>query len=154
MQQEFDDEIAYYEKAINIYSSLNNPHQAGNSYNNLGNVYQAKQDFQNAAECYQVAYEIYSNFQDWSNASQTLGKWGRVLEAQENYAQALPIFIRGLAIGLQHYQDSIGYYINALARMLQQVGERQFQVIWREATGEECAGEVHEAIWAARDELG
>jgi hypothetical protein len=45
----------------------------------------------------------------------------------------------------------IGYYINALARMLQLLGENQFLAIWREVTGGECAGEVREAIWAARD---
>ncbi|WP_041565142.1 hypothetical protein [Nostoc punctiforme] len=51
-------------------------------------------------------------------------------------------------------EDWIDYRINDLARMLQQLGESQFQFIWREATGEECAGEVREVIWTARDELG
>ncbi|MEH2261125.1 tetratricopeptide repeat protein [Nostoc sp.] len=153
LQQEFDDAIAYYEKAIKIYSSLNNPYQAGNSYNNLGKVYQATQDFQNAAECYQVAYEIYSNFQDWRKASATLGQWGRVLEAQENYAQALQIYISTLAIDLEHNEEWLGSDINDLARMLQQLGESQFQAIWRKAKGEECAGEVREAIWTAQGRL-
>ncbi|MFK0730827.1 MAG: tetratricopeptide repeat protein [Gloeotrichia echinulata HAB0833] len=154
-QEKFYEAIAYYQKAITIYSTLNNPYQTANSYSNLGATYKKIQDFQKSSECYQAAHKIYSNFQDWYQASQTLAKWGRVLEAQENYAEALPIYIRALAIELEHNhnQDLIYYYINALARMLQQLGESQFQAIWRETTGEECAGAVRDAIWQVRDGL-
>ncbi|QKQ74519.1 tetratricopeptide repeat protein [Nostoc sp. TCL240-02] len=151
--EKFDEAIAYYQKAINIYSELNNPHQTGNSYSNIGVAYEKIQNFQKSSECYQAAYKIYSNFQDWSNASLTLLKWGRILEAQENYAEALKIYIRVLVIDREHNKNWIDYCINDLARMLKQLGESQFQTIWREATGKECAGEVREAIWAARDEL-
>jgi tetratricopeptide (TPR) repeat protein len=152
-QEKFYEAIAYYQKAITIYSTLNNHYQTANSYSNLGATYEKIQDFQKSSECYQAAHKIYSNFQDWYQASQTLAKWGRVLEAQENYAEALPIYIRALAIEVEHNQDLIDYYIDALARMLQQLGESQFQAIWRQATGEECAGAVRDAIWQARDGL-
>ncbi|RCJ23419.1 hypothetical protein A6S26_02405 [Nostoc sp. ATCC 43529] len=122
--------------------------------NFLGMVAEDQSQFDVAINYYKKAWEMYEKFCDWYWASQTLGKWGRVLEAQENYAQALPIYIRALAIEQEHNQDLICYYINALARMLKQLGESQFQVIWRDATGEECAGEVREVIWTARDELG
>ncbi|MEH2463182.1 tetratricopeptide repeat protein [Nostoc sp.] len=151
--QKFDDAIAYSQKAIKIYSNLNNPYQTGNSYYNLGTIYREKQDLQKSAECYKLAYKIYNNFQDWSKASKALNRWGQVLEAQENYAEALQIYIRVLSIDLEHNQDWIGSDIDDLGRMLQQLGESQFQVIWREVTSEECAGEVREAIWQARDRL-
>ncbi|MEA5604209.1 tetratricopeptide repeat protein, partial [Nostoc sp. UHCC 0252] len=116
-------------------------------------VAEEQRQFDVAINYYQKAWEICEQFRDWYWASQTLVKWGRVLEAQENYAEALQIYIHVLAIDLEHNEDWIGYRINDLARMLKQLGESQFQAIWREATGEECAGEVREAIWAARDGL-
>ncbi|MDZ7970713.1 MAG: tetratricopeptide repeat protein [Nostoc sp. DedSLP03] len=152
-QRQFDVAFDYYHKALKIFEDTGNLYCAANDYHALGMVAEEQQQFDVAIKYYQKAWEVYQQFKDWYWASLTLAKWGRVLEAQENYAEALPIYIRGLAIGLQHIQDSIGYYINALARMLQQLGESQFQSIWREATGEECAGEVREAIWAARDSL-
>ncbi|MCL6750511.1 tetratricopeptide repeat protein, partial [Nostoc sp. CCCryo 231-06] len=136
-----------FEDAGDLYS-------AAGEYHQLGKVAEEQRQFDVAINYYQKTWEIYEQFRDWYRASATLGKWGRVLEAQENYAEALQIYIRVLAIDLEHNQDWIGYRINDLGRMLQQLGESQFQVIWREAKGEECAGEVREAIWTARDELG
>ena len=74
-------------------------------------------------------------------------------EAQSNYFEALPIYIRGLVIDIEHHQEFISCYINALARMLRVLGENQFNTIWRKVTGGDCAGKVREVIWAARDRL-
>ena len=76
-----------------------------------------------------------------------------MLAAQSNFSEALPIFIRGFVIDFEHHQAFVGWYIDALAQMLQVLGENQFDTIWREVRSEECAGEVREAIWAARDRL-
>ncbi|MBW4559861.1 MAG: tetratricopeptide repeat protein [Mojavia pulchra JT2-VF2] len=126
---------------------------AAREYHHLGIVAQEQRQFDVAVDYYQKTYKVFEQFRDWRKASQTLGKWGRVLEAQENYAEALQIYISTLAIDLEHNEEWLGSDINDLARMLQQLGESQFQTIWREATGKECAGEYHKAIWAARDRL-
>ena len=85
---------------------------------------------------------------------ETLAKWGRVLEAQSKFSEALPIYIRGFVIASEHDREFIRVGISMLlARILQVLGENEFDTIWREVTGEECAGEVREAIWAARDRL-
>ncbi|MFN6463062.1 MAG: tetratricopeptide repeat protein [Nostoc sp. DedVER02] len=152
-QRQFDVAVDYYNKALNIFEDARDLYSAADDYHLLGRVAQEQMQFDVAINYYQKAWGVFEQFCDWLKASVTLSQWGKVLEAQENYAEALQIYIRGLAIGLQHIQDSIGYYINDLGRMLQQLGESQFQVIWHEATGEECAGELREAIWAARDEL-
>ncbi|MEH2161865.1 MAG: tetratricopeptide repeat protein [Nostoc sp.] len=153
-QRQFDVAVDYYNKALKIHEDAGDLYSAAREYNRLGTVAEEQRQFDVAINYYQKTWEIYEEFRDWYWASATLGEWGRVLEAQENYAQALPIYIRALGIDLEHNQDWIGSDINDLARMLQQLGESQFQVIWREATGEECAGEVREAIWAVRDEPG
>ncbi|MBW4499620.1 MAG: hypothetical protein KME57_08640 [Scytonema hyalinum WJT4-NPBG1] len=50
-------------------------------------------------------------------------------------------------------QERFNLLIKGLARILKQLGENQFKVIWREVTGEDCTGKLHEAIWAVRDRL-
>ncbi|BAY26859.1 TPR repeat-containing protein [Calothrix sp. NIES-2100] len=153
-QTQFELAIHYYHKALKIFEDAEDLYTAATVYGQLGMVAEEQRQFDVAINYYQKAWEVYQQFQDWYNASLTLGKWGRALEAQQNYAEALPIYIGALGIELKHNQDLIAYYIYTLARMLQQLGESQFQVIWREATGEECAGEMREAIWQARDGLG
>ncbi|MEH2282867.1 MAG: tetratricopeptide repeat protein [Nostoc sp.] len=153
LQRQFDVAVDYYNKALKIFEDAGDLYSAATVYHQLGRVAQEQRQFDVAINYYQKAWEIYDQFRDWYWASATLSKCGRVLEAQENYAEALQVYILGLAIDLEHNEEWIGYRINDLARMLQQLGETQFQTIWREATGEEYAGEVREAIWAARDRL-
>ncbi|OYD94796.1 hypothetical protein CDG76_15535 [Nostoc sp. 'Peltigera membranacea cyanobiont' 210A] len=152
-QRQFDVAVDYYLKALKIREDAGYLYSAATNYHQLGRVAEEQRQFDVAINYYQKAWEVFEQSRNWYWASATLGKWGRVLEAQENYAEALQIYIRVLAIDLKHNQDWIGYRINALARMLKQLGENQFQSIWREATGEECAGEVREVIWTARDRL-
>ncbi|MEH2093942.1 tetratricopeptide repeat protein [Nostoc sp.] len=153
MQRQFDVAVDYYNKALKIFEDAGDLYGAASEYHQLGMVAQQQRLFDVAVDYYQKTYKVFEQFRDWYRASATLRKWGRVLEAQENYTEALPIYIRALAIDLKHNQDWIGLDINALARMLQQLNESQFQTIWREATGEECAGEVRKVIWAARDRV-
>ncbi len=152
-QRQFDVAVDYYNKALKIKEDAGDLYNAAKEYHHLGMVAQEQRQFDLVINYYQKAWEIFEQFRDWYWASATLAKWGRALEAQENYAEALQIYIRVLAIDLEHNKDLIDYYIDALARMLKQLGERQFQTIWRQAKGEECAGEVREAIWIARDRL-
>ncbi|WP_334923965.1 tetratricopeptide repeat protein [Nostoc sp.] len=152
-QRQFDVAVDYYNKALKIRENAGDLYSAGGEYHQLGMLAEEQRQFDVAINYYQKAWEIFQQFRDWYWASVTLGKWARVLEAQENYAEALQIYIYALAIELEYNKDLIGFYIYALARMLQQLGESQFQTIWREATGEEFAREVREAIWTARDKL-
>ncbi|AFY44676.1 tetratricopeptide repeat protein [Nostoc sp. PCC 7107] len=145
-QRQFDVAVDYYNKALKINEDAGDFYSAAGDYHQLGMIAEEQRQFDVAINYYQKAWEIYEQFRDWRKASQTLGKWARVLEAQENYAEALPIYIRLFAIGLENNQDWIGYVIDALARILQQLGESQFQAIF-EATGEEYAEEMYDAIF-------
>ncbi|MEH1940002.1 MAG: tetratricopeptide repeat protein [Nostoc sp.] len=152
-QRQFDVAVDYYFKALKIYEDAKDFYSAASVNHQLGMVAEVQQRFTEAIKYYQKGWEVFEKFHDWYKASAILWKCGRVLEAQENYSGALQIYIRVLATGLQHNQDWIGYHTDDLAGILQQLGESEFQTIWREATGEECAGEVREAIWTARDRL-
>jgi tetratricopeptide (TPR) repeat protein len=152
-QQQFEQARQYYLKALKIKEDAGVLYSAASDYQQLGMVAQEKRQFEQAISYYQKTFGIYEQFQDWYKASLTLGKWGRVLEAQSNFSEALPIYIRGFVIDFEHHQEFIRLYINALARMLRVLGENQFDTIWREVTEGDCAGEVREAILAARDRL-
>ncbi len=153
LQRQFEVAQQYYFKALKIYEDAGDLYSTGMGYQQLGMLAQEQQQFENAISYFQKAFDIYEQFQDWYGASQTLAKWGSLLKAQSNFSEALPIYIRGFVIDFEHHQAFVGWYIDALAQMLQVLGENQFDTIWREVRGEECAGEVREAIWAARGKL-
>ncbi|MDJ0621144.1 MAG: tetratricopeptide repeat protein [Calothrix sp. MO_192.B10] len=152
-QRQFEDAQQYYLKALKIYEDAGDFYKAADEYHQLGMVAQEQRQFEQAISYYQTAFGVFEQFQDWYSASQALGKWGKVLEAQSNFSQALAIYIHGLDIGIKHYQEFIEVFIYFLAGMLQTLGENEFDAIWREVTGGDCAGEVRQAIWAARDGL-
>ncbi|MDZ8070031.1 MAG: tetratricopeptide repeat protein [Nostoc sp. DedQUE08] len=153
VQRQFDVAIDYYNKALKIFEDAEDLYSCATVYHQLGRVAQEQRQFDVAINYYQKDCEIYEQFRDWRKASSTLMLWGEVLETQENYAKALQIYIHALSIDLEHNQDWLVSDIDDLARILKQLGESQFQVIWREAMGEECAGKLREDIWAARDRL-
>jgi tetratricopeptide (TPR) repeat protein len=152
-QREFEQARQYSLKALKILEDAGDLYKAAIVYHQLGNVAQEQREFEEAISYYQKAFGIDEQFQNWYRASVTLDEWGRVLEAQSNHAQALPIYIHALAIDIEHNKNWISGDINALARMLRVLGENQFDTTWREVTDGDCAGEVREAIWAARDKL-
>ena len=117
----------------------------------MGMVAEEQRQFDEAIAYYQKAFTVLQQFQDWYKASLSLNKWGNVLEAQENWTEAVKIYIQALVIDIEHNQDWIGSDIGDLGRMLKVLGESQFEAIWREVTGVECPGEVREAIWSAAE---
>ncbi|MEH2199516.1 tetratricopeptide repeat protein [Nostoc sp.] len=152
-ERQFDEANAYYLKALKIYENLGDSYNAASEYHQLGMVAQKQKQFNDAINYYQKAFDIYQQFRDWRKASMALFKWSNVLEAQEDKLEAWQIFIYILQIYSEHKKEWISSDINDLAQILKLLGESQFKAIWCEATGEECAGEVREAIWAARDRL-
>ena len=62
-------------------------------------------------------------------------------------------YLQALHIDWQHSKQWFNLVIKDLARILKQLGENQFDRIWREVTCGDCAGEVREVIWGARDKL-
>ncbi|WP_223269923.1 tetratricopeptide repeat protein [Nostoc sp. 'Peltigera membranacea cyanobiont' 213] len=151
--RQFDEANAYYLKALNIYENLGDSYNAASEYHQLGMVAQKKERFNEAIKYYQKAFDIYQQLGDWRKASMALFKWSNVLESQEDRVEAWQIFICILKIYFEHREEWISSDINDLARILKLLGESQFQNIWREVTGEECAGEERKVIWAARDRL-
>jgi len=148
-QQRFDDAIAFYNKALKIREDAGDFRSAANQYQGLGNIAKEQGDFDTAVAYFQKAFTALSAANDWRQASSTLTAWGRTLEAESNWTEAVKIYTQALAIDIKHNSEFVGSDIGDLGRMLKQLGDSQFQVIWREFTGDECPGECFSAIQKA-----
>jgi len=150
-QRRFDDAIAFYNKALQIYEDAGDLYSASYEYQGLGNIAKEQGDFDTAVAYFQKAFTATSTANDWRKASSTLTAWGRTLEAQSNWTEAVKIYIQALEIDIEHNSEWVGSDIADLGRMLKQLGDSQFQVIWREFTGDECPGELFSAIQKASE---
>lgn len=144
-----------YYKALQIYEDKEDWYNASDEYQGLGEIAKLKSNFDEAIAYFQKALDIRIELKISNKISATLIEYGKTLEQQNNYADALQFYIQVLGNDIKHRHNEEWIYedIQCLARILHQLKESQFQHIWREATGEECAGEVREAIWTARDRL-
>ena len=61
----------------------------------------------------------------------------------------MKIHLHALFIDIEHNQEWVGFGIKNLGRMLKQLGDTQFKIIWREFTGDECPGNWFSAIQKA-----
>ena len=148
-QRRFDDAIAFYKTALQIKEDKGDFYSAASDYHNLGRVAQEQGDFDTAVAYFQKAFTATSAVNDWRQASSNLIAWGETLEAQSNWTEAVKIYIQALAIDIKHNSEFVGSDIGDLGRMLKQLGDSQFQVIWREFTGDECPGDWFSAIQKA-----
>jgi tetratricopeptide (TPR) repeat protein len=148
-QRRFDDAIAFYHKSLQICEDVGDFYNATKQYQGLGNIAREQGDFDTAVAYFQKAFTALSAANDWRQASSTLTAWGRTLEAESNWTEAVKIYIQALAIDIKHNSEFVGSDIGDLGRMLKQLGDSQFQVIWREFTGDECPGELFSAIQKA-----
>ena len=150
-QRRFEDAIAFYNKSLEIYEDKGDFYRASYPCHCLGQIAQEQEDFDTAAAYYQKAFEATSAAQDWHRASLTLTAWGRSLESQSNWTEAVKNYIQALSIDIEHNSELVYSDIKNLGRMLKQLGDSQFQVIWREFTGGECPGELFSVIQEASE---
>lgn len=150
-QQQFEEVINYGQKALNIREDTQNWYKAADDYVLLGMGTQAQQRFEDAIAYYQKAFEIFEHFKDEFKVSISLRNWSNVLATQGNWAEALQIGIKLLAIDLEHNQEWVSADVKGMGRMLKVLGESQFQAVWREVTGEECSEEWLSVFRAANE---
>ncbi|MCU0547180.1 MAG: tetratricopeptide repeat protein [Oscillatoriaceae cyanobacterium Prado104] len=148
-QRRFDDAIAFYQKALKVFEAEGDFYNASYEYQELGNIAKEQGDFETTVTYFQKAFEALSVANDWRKASLTLTAWVEILETQSNWTEATKIFLRALAIDIVHNKQSIDSDIANLGRMLKQLGDSQFKIIWREFTGDECPEHWFSAIQQA-----
>jgi tetratricopeptide (TPR) repeat protein len=153
--QDYQKAIDYYREAIKIFEDTQDEISAAFVYQNLGALswMQQKQDFEAAINYYKKAFSIFKKFQYWREASLTLGNWGRALEVQEKWNEALKNYIRFWTMNVEHHLEWINGSIKAMGRMLKVLGESQFDRVWQEVRKEDCPQELRSAIQAASEEI-
>ncbi|MEG5038925.1 MULTISPECIES: tetratricopeptide repeat protein [unclassified Microcoleus] len=149
VQRRLDDAIAFYNKALQIYEDAGDFYHAADEYQGLGEIAKEQGDFNTAVAYFQKAFAARSAAQHWRKASLTLTAWGQTLETPSNWTEAVKIYIHALEIDIEHNSEWVDSDLADLGRMLKQLGDSQFQVIWREFTGDECPGEWFSAIQKA-----
>ncbi len=152
-QEMFESAESYLKNALQLRMEIQDFYKAADNYYLLGMLAQAQQQVELAFNYYQKALEIFQQFKDWYKIPLALMGLGNILENQSHWTEAINIYLQALIIDWQHLQEWIDLLLKGLARILNQLGENQFNVIWRELTGEECTGEIREAIWSTRDRL-
>jgi tetratricopeptide (TPR) repeat protein len=148
-QQRFEEAIDFYKTALQIKEDKGDFYSAAGTYHNLGRVAEEQERFDDAVAYFQKAFAATSAAKGWRQASSTLTAWGETLEAQSNWTEAVKIYIRALAIDMEHNSELVNSALKNLGRMLKQLGDSQFKIIWREFTGDECPGEWFSAIQKA-----
>jgi tetratricopeptide (TPR) repeat protein len=148
-QRRLEEAIAFYKTALQIKEDKGDFYSAASDYHNLGRVAEEQGDFDTAVAYFQKAFTATSAVNDWRQASSNLTAWGETLEAQSNWTEAEKIYIRALAIDIEHNSELVDSDLKNLGRVFKQLGDSQFQVIWREFTGDECPGEWFSAIQKA-----
>jgi tetratricopeptide (TPR) repeat protein len=148
-QRRFDDAIAFYNKALQIFKDEGDFYRVSYQYIGLGKIAKEQGDFEAAFAYFQTAFEATSAANDWRNASSTLTAWGETLEARLNWNEATQIYLHALAIDIEHNEEWVDFRIYNLGRMLKQLGDSQFKIIWREFTGDECPEHWFSAIQEA-----
>ncbi len=150
-QQQIEEVINYAQKALKIREDTQDWYKAADDYYLLGMGSQAQQRFEDAITYYQKAFEIFQHFKDEFKVSISLRNWSNVLATQGNWAEALQIGIKLLAIDLEHNQELVSSDVKGMGRMLKVLGESQFQAVWREVTGEDCSEEWLSAFRKANE---
>ncbi len=151
LQRRFDDAMDFYKRSLQIKEDKGDFYSAASDYHNLGRVAEEQGDFDTAVAYFQKAFTATSAVNDWRQASSNLTAWGETLEAQSNWTEAVKIYIQALEIDIKHNSELVYSDIKNLGRMLKQLGDSQFQVIWREFTGDECPGECFSVIQEASE---
>lgn len=154
-----EDAKKYYSKALQIYEDKQDWQNASDEYQGLGELAKAQGKLDEAVAYFKKALDIRTVVKDWFKVAGTLIELGETLEAKGEKIEALSIHIQIFIIDSNYNKEEFGFreWVSSdiwnLGRMLKMLGESQFDAVWQEVTGEDCAGEVREVIWAARDSL-
>jgi len=152
--QDYQKAIDYYRKAIKFFEDTDNEIRAAFVYHNLGAIFwmQKPQDFDAAINYYKKAFSIFDKFQYWREALLTLGNWGRALEVQKKWNEALKTYIQFWTMNFEYHLEWTNGSIKAMGRMFKVLGGSKFDEIWQEVTGEECPEELRKFIQEASEE--
>jgi tetratricopeptide (TPR) repeat protein len=148
LQKDSTNAVFFFKEAMKIFEDADDFYHAASSYQNLGVLAKEQDDFESAVAYFQKAFEYTSAAKYWYGASEALNGLGQTLEAQSNWIDTTRAYIRTWSVDVEYNQKQewIDSDIRALGRMLNILGQSQFELIWQEVTGKEFSGDVRENI--------
>ncbi len=97
-QRRFDDAIAFYHKALQIYEDAGDLYNAASDYHHLGIVAQLQRRFDDAIAFYQKALQIYEDANDFYSAAKEYHHLGIVAQLQRRFDDAIAFYHKALQI--------------------------------------------------------
>ena len=137
-QQDFDRAYNSSKEALKIFEDNQDLYNASDVYQALGEIAKKQGDFDSAITYFLKASQLHAQFNKWLDASRCLHNGGNILELQRKWVEALQTYIEAFAVDFKENEQWLGLSIRNLGRILKALGERQFEILWRELTGQEC----------------
>ncbi len=97
-QRHFDEAIAYYQKALQIFEAAGDAHNAAADYHQLGVVAQRQRRFDDATAYYQKALQIFEAAGDAYKAASNYQGLGNVAYLQRRFDEAIAYYQKALQI--------------------------------------------------------
>ncbi|WP_199611493.1 tetratricopeptide repeat-containing diguanylate cyclase [Flocculibacter collagenilyticus] len=88
-KKQWDQSLAYYDEALNIYQEANNESGMASVYNNIGVIYEDKQEYENMLSSLQQALAIYERLNARDNITIGLLNVGNAYRLLKQYDSAL-----------------------------------------------------------------
>jgi len=122
----------WYRKALEIYERLGLERDAASDYHRLGNVACLRGQLDQAEEWYCKALEIYERLGHPPLMVNTLAQLGTLRRRQNRHHEAVSWLGRARAIAEEHDMRVGRQILVELARLLREMGEEAFTVVWRQ----------------------
>jgi tetratricopeptide (TPR) repeat protein len=159
-QRQFEQAIAYYQKALQIREDAGNDYNAAKAYDNLGIVTQKRRQFEQAIVYYQKALQIYENAGDDYNAAREYHHLGVVAEEQQQFEQAIAYYQKALQLredaGDEYEAASVYYNLGTVIQKQQQLEQatayyyKALQIYEDAGDKYEAANVYHQLGWVAQ----
>ena len=128
---QFEQAEDWYRKALEIRERLGLERDAASDYHQLGMVVQERLQFEQAETWYRKALAIFERLGHPPLRVNTLAQLGVLFRKQQRFEQAISWFGRALFIAVEFRMRVQTRILMDLARVMESMGERAFEVEWR-----------------------
>ena len=146
-QQQWQQALAAYQRALELYEQHVQQHEMGSTYHQIGRVYEEQQQWQPALDAYQRALELQEQHGQQHQMGITHHQIGIVYQQQQQWQQALDAYQRALVLKEQHgQQQTLGntYHHIGMVHQYQQQWQPALVAYQRALELKKAHGQQHE----------
>jgi tetratricopeptide (TPR) repeat protein len=135
-QSDYKEAVKKYEQSLKISEELGDKSGIAYTLHQLGIIHQTKGNYPKAIKEYEESLKIKEELGDKSGIAQTLHQLGRINEEQKDYKEAMRKYLIALTIFQELGSPNARIAASDLARLREKMGEKEFEKVWKEITGE------------------